>query len=46
MRSLIVYNPALQNDKASVSSGFYIIMAAQFFSSLADMRCLSRPSRC
>src|SRR6267142_2305359 len=33
---LLCYNPALQNDKASVSSGFYIIMAAQFFSSLAD----------
>src|SRR3989454_8967150 len=33
---LLGYNPALQNDKASVSSGFYIIMAAQFFSSLAD----------
>src|SRR5438034_8948446 len=32
---LLCYNPALQNDKASVSSGFYIIMAAQFFSSLA-----------
>src|SRR6266480_4170686 len=33
---LLCYNPALQNDKTSVSSGFYIIMAAQFFSSLAD----------
>src|SRR5256884_9188430 len=33
---LLCSNPALQNDKASVSSGFYIIMAAQFFSSLAD----------
>src|SRR5712664_1113040 len=33
---LLCYNPTLQNDKASVSSGFYIIMAAQFFSSLAD----------
>src|SRR5256884_1082714 len=33
---LLCYTPALQNDKASVSSGFYIIMAAQFFSSRAD----------
>jgi hypothetical protein len=29
-----------------MSSGFYIIMAAQFFSSLADNALLVAPSRC